>query len=247
VTSAQRVWAAQGDAWVARGRLFAALGGAVAELPGVRVVASGLNQLGKNGGDVHDPEAVPLDDVRTWFAERRVEWGLRLPAETPWPHGRRLFRQRCMVLDPVGFRPVSLPPGVDLRTAGPIDLALVAALDAVAFGGVTSDSAAWMAPTLGARGIHVAVASLDGVPVGTATSVVTDDWAGPAVGLFGVAVVPEARRRGIGGAVSSWLLERAFADGARLAHLNPDTDGAARLYARLGFAESCGFDVYAQT
>ena len=35
----------------------------------------------------------------------------------------------------------------------------------------------------------------------------------------------------------AWLLERGFAGGADLAHLNPDTPGAARLYGRLGFTE----------
>jgi GNAT superfamily N-acetyltransferase len=238
------VWAAQGDAWLARGRLFEPFGGAVAELPGVRVAASGLDQVGRNGGDVHDPDAVRIAEVSAWFAERGVGWGLRLPADTSWSHGQRLFRQRCMALYPTAFQPAAAPAGVELRIAGSADLDLVAALDATAFRGEAGASASWMGPTLGADGFCVVVASLDGEPVATATSVVTDDWAGPAVGLFGVAVVPQARRRGIGAAVSSWLCEHAFADGARLAHLNPDTEEAARLYTRLGFAESPGFDIY---
>ena len=53
-----------------------------------------------------------------------------------------------------------------------------------------------------------------------------------------------ARRRGVGAALSSWLLERGFAAGAELAHLNPDTDEAARLYGRLGFVETRGLDMY---
>jgi hypothetical protein len=32
--------------------------------------------------------------------------------------------------------------------------------------------------------------------------------------------------------------------GAELAHLHPDSDSAARLYARLGFVETPGLDVY---
>ena len=48
----------------------------------------------------------------------------------------------------------------------------------------------------------------------------------------------------IAAAVSSWLLARGFAAGAELAHLHPDNDGAARVYARLGFVETAGFDVY---
>jgi hypothetical protein len=44
--------------------------------------------------------------------------------------------------------------------------------------------------------------------------------------------------------MSSWLLARGFAAGAELAHLNPDTDAAARLYGRLGFSELPGHDIY---
>ena len=44
--------------------------------------------------------------------------------------------------------------------------------------------------------------------------------------------------------MSSWLLERAFAGGARLAHLHPDTDDAARVYTRLGFTDAGALDIY---
>ena len=64
--------------------------------------------------------------------------------------------------------------------------------------------------------------------------------------MAGVAVLVEARRRGVGAAMSSWLLERGFAAGAELAHLNPDTDTAARLYGRLGFTELPGHDIYVE-
>ncbi len=47
-----------------------------------------------------------------------------------------------------------------------------------------------------------------------------------------------------GACLSAWLLERAFSQGAQLAHLHPVTDGAARLYAGLGFVPVRGFDVY---
>ena len=44
--------------------------------------------------------------------------------------------------------------------------------------------------------------------------------------------------------MTSWLLEMVFTQGATLAHLNPDSEPAARLYARLGFIETAGLDVY---
>ena len=85
---------------------------------------------------------------------------------------------------------------------------------------------------------------LDGEPAATAYSVRTDGAAGPSLLLAGVAVTEPLRRRGVGGAVSSWLLERGFAAGARLAHLHADTDAAARVYARLGFAEAGGLEIF---
>ena len=57
-------------------------------------------------------------------------------------------------------------------------------------------------------------------------------------------MLPDFRRRGIGGALSAWLLARGAAAGARVAHLHPDTDEAARVYGRLGFIEVDGFDIY---
>ena len=72
----------------------------------------------------------------------------------------------------------------------------------------------------------------------------SDGSAGPALYLAGVTVLLEARRPGIAGAISSWLLTRGAAAGARVAHLHPDSDEAARVYARLGFVEVDGFDVY---
>jgi GNAT superfamily N-acetyltransferase len=244
VTAEERVRAAQGDANQAMGRAFEPLGGGVAELPGVRLMASGLDQPGRNGGDAHDPAAVDVDRMRAWFAPRRVPWGVRVPAGAGWRHGTMLRTQRCMAVAAGALEPAEFPARMDVRLAVPADLETVAAIDAIAFEANAADSRAWMTPTLGAPGFRVAIASLGAAPVGTATAIATDGWAGPAVGLYGVAVVPEARRRGIGAALSAWLLEQAFADGAAFAHLNPDTEDAARVYRGLGFVEAPGWDIY---
>ena len=47
-----------------------------------------------------------------------------------------------------------------------------------------------------------------------------------------------------GGADRIVVGTRALDDGATLAHLSPDTEDAARVYARLGFVETPGFDIY---
>ena len=119
-------------------------------------------------------------------------------------------------------------------------------LDAAAFGHPRDEARPWLAPRLGADGFTVALASLGGEPAATAYSVRTDGPAGPAVLLAGVAVAEPLRRRGIGAAISSWLLARGFAAGARLAHLQADTDAAARVYARLGFADAGALEVFTE-
>jgi len=83
-----------------------------------------------------------------------------------------------------------------------------------------------------------------GDPVGIGYSVFSSEEAGPCLYVAGVAVPPSARRRGIGAAVSSWPVLRGATRRARMAHLHPDTDAAARIYQRLGFVEVDGLDVY---
>ena len=244
----QRVWSAQGDAWQAEGRLREPLGGGAAELPGIRLMASGLPHAQWNNGDVTDPGRVDIEAVRAWYAGRAhgtgVPWGVRVPAGMPFGHGRYLFRKRCMGLVCSHFIPAAPVAGLRIRRATPSDAQAVAGIDASAFGGPMALTRPWGEPQLGAAGFTVALAEFDGDPVGIATAIVTDVRAGPAVGLFGVGVLDRARARGVGSAATSWLLERAFDRGADLAHLNPDTAAAARLYGRLGFTETRGLDVY---
>jgi len=243
-----RVQTAQGDAWQAEGRLRAGLGGGAAEFPGVRLMASGLPHRQWNNGDVTDAAPLDLEAVRTWFAAfaggAGVPWGLRVPAGAAFPHGRRLFRKRCMALVPDALRRRPAPDGIEIRVGQHADIATIAFVDASAFGESAAQNLPWVAPHVGAPGFTVAVATRVGRAVGVATAIRTDYRAGRCVGIFGVGVLADTRRRGIGSALTSWLLARAFAEGAELAHLNPDTDAAASLYADLGFVETAGFDIH---
>ena len=233
---------AHGDAWQVHGLIRSDRGGAVGELPGVRLMASGLPHPAYNNGDVHDVDAVDRDALERWYADHGAPWGVRVPADATWDLGRFLFRKRLMALQAGDFLVADVPSGVHLRPATGEDLADVTNVDAEAFGGEPATD--WMAPLVDAESVDVALATLDGRPVGTGYLVRTDGWAGRSGLLGGVAVVPDARRRGIAAALSSWLLGRAFEGGAAFVVLNPDTDEAARVYSRLGFAELDGFDVY---
>lgn len=90
----------------------------------------------------------------------------------------------------------------------------------------------------------MALAEVDGEAVGIATAILTDGPAGHCAGISGVGLIERARRRGIGGALNPWLPQRAIAEGARFAPLNPNSKAAARFCERLGFVETAGLDVY---
>jgi GNAT superfamily N-acetyltransferase len=233
--AANHIRTAEGDAWQVHGELRAG----TLTLHGIRLMASGLDHSQWNSGDVTAPDA-DLDGAREFYANLGVPWGVRVPAGMQWEHGRFLLRQRLMGVLAEDFVAAAAVPGLELALT--TDVETVARIDAEAFGG--EPVTAWARGHVGAAGVETALAVLHGSPVATAYAVFSDGLAGPAVYLAGVAVVPAARRRGVGAALSSWLVARGFAAGAALAHLHPDDDRAARVYARLGFVEVPGFDVY---
>jgi len=251
VITTELVRAAHSDAWQVEGALRVPFGGGVAQVRGARLMASGIDHPQWNNGDVDDLSAADVAAMREWYAALDVPWGVRVPTGGPWQHGRFLFRKRLMGVSLDGFgRPASNSGlsgqnRVAIRSAGPDDLDAVLHVDLAGFGGDPDLELRWMAPHVHASTVEVALAELDGDPVGTAYAIRSDGWAGPALYLAGVATVPGARRRGIAGAVSAWLLARGAASGAQIAHLHPDSDEAARVYARLGFVEVDGFDIYA--
>ena len=239
----KQVLAAHADAWQLQGHLRDSLGGGALELRGIRLMASGLPHPQWNSGHVTAADA-DLEGARVFYAERGLPWGVQVPAALPWAAGRLLFRKQLMGLPARGLRPAPSVPELEVRSAGPGELDTIAAIDASAFDGVPELSRAWLGPLPAAPVADLAIAHLGGEPLASAYSLLTDGLAGPCVYLGGVAVLPAARRRGVGTAVSAWLLERGFRSGARLAVLHADHDGAARIYARLGFTPASELDVY---
>ena len=245
-----RVRLAHGDTAQAEGRLRVRFGGGAREFSGVRLSSSGLPHPQWNNGDLVDPSVFDLEGARAWFAQSAhgagVPWGMRVPAGARFPHGRLLATRRSMGLLPGHFTPAPMPPNVELEQAAAGAADVVSRIDAAAFAEPVEHASPWIAPHIGALGFSVLVARLDGAPVGTATAVHTDDRAGSCVGIFGVGVLAQARGRGIGAILTSRLIERAFDAGATLAHLSPNDEAAARIYSRLGFRETSGFDVYVE-
>lgn len=87
--------------------------------------------------------------------------------------------------------------------------------------------------------IRYFLARRGGEPV--ATSLVT--LVGGAAGIFNVATVPDARRGGIGAAVTTAALRAARAEGYRIAILESSSMGYG-VYQRMGFAEYCKLGHY---
>ena len=129
----EQVRTAHGDAWQVQGGLRTPYGGDRAELPGIRLMASGLPYPQWNNGDVTDGRLVDLEQVREWYSARGVPWGVRVPSDQPWPHGRHLFAKRLMGCTPADFTPRPPPDGCLLRQADLSDLGAVVAVDSVAF------------------------------------------------------------------------------------------------------------------
>jgi GNAT superfamily N-acetyltransferase len=208
-------------------------------------MASGLPYPHWNTADVTGPDP-DIGATRAFYGARGLPWGIRVIAGAPCPHGRHVVRQRLMALPTRSFLPARSIPELGLSLAGPDELDSVVAIDAAAFGEDPDADRSWIEPHLGADRVETAIAALNGRPVATAYTLRTHSRAGPALYLGGVAVVAEARRRGVASALASWLLERGFAQGAEFAHLHADTEVSARVFARLGFGEAGELDVYAE-
>ena len=207
-------------------------------------MASGLPFAYLNAGCVTDPVRADVAEAKAWYRSRGGAWGAILPSGSPWPHGRLLVTHQVMAVEATTFSEAQAPPGLVLRKAGADDAVAAALIDAEAFGTESDASRAWMEPHFGFDEAEVAIGELDGIPVATGYTLICDGDAGKTLYLGGIAVLPAARRRGIAAALSSWLLARGFNQGAGLAHLQADTEAAGRVYARLGFEEFNGIDIY---
>ena len=81
-----------------------------------------------------------------------------------------------------------------------------------------------------------------GRPVASGRGALSDGW----FGLFQISTVPEARRRGFGGAIVGSLLARGREAGARHAYLQVEVknDAARRLYRSFGFEAAYSYSYW---
>jgi GNAT superfamily N-acetyltransferase len=236
--TAARVRAAHADAWQVLGVA------GTAELDGVRLMATGLPHPQWNNGDVDKPAAVDIEAVRSWYDGVGVPWGMRLPAGAAWSHGRKLFTKRLMGLSRSAHQPPAYPDDVAIRVASTSDLEAYLHVDAIAFDEHPEVERPWLWLLLDHPAVTVLIAEMAGEVVASGHVAVSDGRAGPAGYVGGIAVLPHARRHGIGAALSDRLVQHAWDAGAELCHLHPDTDEDAGIYRRLGFGEVDGFDIY---
>jgi GNAT superfamily N-acetyltransferase len=216
-------------------------GAEVLERDGLVLSLTNLPEPSLNAAFVAAEPSDPRRALR-WAEEEMGGRGHALAIDYPvgrWPSLDRAVRDAglervdgrpIMVARADALPPIEAPAGVAIRrvSSGEDALAL-ARVDALAFGTDPSISEAAFAP--GVLGIEGAIGLVawgdDGRPVGCA---VAHEGAG-ATGIFGVGVVPGARGRGIGAALT---LAAARAFPGDLAWLLP-SEMARPMYERLGF------------
>jgi GNAT superfamily N-acetyltransferase len=152
---------------------------------------------------------------------------------------RRIIERPGMTADPADLASVPMPSGVEVRTV--TDDAGSRALVGVGVAAFGDDPEVagrfYAAGSFGVLGAKAFVAWDGDEPVAIAASYLHEK----AVGIFGVGVVPAARRRGIGAAITAHAA-LAFPD-ADLAWLQP-TEMATQLYEGLGFRRVADWEVW---
>ena len=235
----RRVLDAHGDAWQAEGRRRAAHGGGAAEIRGARLMASGIATAKWNNADITDA-GVDLDAMRAWYAVRDVPWGMRVPLGLEVDLGTPLFEKRSLYL--AVSSPWNPPPSsLSLRRCGGDDFETFAAAEVAAFGGDLETSHRWLAPVFGSDGFeHWIAADPGGAIAAIASTVRTDERAGPAMMVTGVASVGASHPRDIEGFAAA-IIAASFDEGVGLVHAHAIGEAEAALWLGLGFAEVPGF------
>ena len=217
------------------------MGGGATTVRGARLMASGLPTPKWNNADITSAD-FDRDAVIDWYAARDVPWGIRVPLDLDVDLGEPLFEKRCAALQAADCQPVGAPARIEVRRATRDDLASYSAVEIEVFGGEEDLERRWLSPAIGAPGFAHWIAYHGVRAVGVAMTVATDDLAGPAAYLAGVAVGADFVGRGVPAHLATRAARAAFDAGATLVHMNPDDDEREWL-AEVGFVEVPGFQV----
>ena len=202
-------------------------------------MASGLPEAKWNNADIVEAD-VDRAALVDWYAQWAVPWGVRVPLDLDFDLGEPLFIKRCAALLPEAFDPIRRTGAAAFRRATRDDIDSYAAVELALFGGSADLELRWLSPAIGAPGFQHWIAEREGAAVGVAMTILTEDRAGPAAYLGGIAAVPGEEGRGTQEQLVAVASEEAFAAGARLIHTNPD-ETELRWLSRLGFVEVPGF------
>jgi hypothetical protein len=228
-------------------------GAEILEIDGLVLALSNLPDPALNAVVVEREPADPvaaLVKAHDAFAARSLSLGVDLqvgrhPAldRAVRAAGMRLILERPgMAVDLSALGDVAAPEGVAVRPVGDERGArALARVNVEAFGDDPDVSRDFYgAGAFGVPGSTSLVAWEGDDPVGIASGYLHEG----AVGILGVGVVERARRRGIGGAITT-TLARSFR-GADLAWLHP-YDMARSLYESLGFREVARWEVWVES
>jgi GNAT superfamily N-acetyltransferase len=247
-TVRDRVGAGLRAAWLRHARTSGA--GVVERFDGILGTLTGLPDDTLNTAFVeHEPTDPPaaVHRVDAWFSSHGQHLGLDLE------RGRHPAVERAVEaagLRMIGSRPamaVALPrpaagPGAVevVRVGDGRDLDRLRSVQSRVFGLDPTVAGRFLSEELLADpGYRAFLAVVDGEAVGS-SSIHLD---GGSAGVFGVATVPGARRRGVGAALTGRCLAEAAEAGADLAWLQSTPDGLS-VYERLGFSVVADWDVW---
>ena len=246
---AERIAAAMCSMWRRR---TAALGGTVFADDGVLSCLTGLDFAPFNPSVIErSPEhpASALAEAERHYVAVGLPYGIDLDPEL-FPGvrddaaatGLRIVVSRPgMIVDPIDLHEPAIPVGLAIEPAdGRLDD--VAAVATEGFGGDLTINRAFVSDSVWRDPRNrVYLARLDGRPVATAETTVQDRM----LGVFGVATVPSARRRGVGAAITAHAV-RDRAEEADVAFLQSSAMGRG-VYASLGFRQVSTWEVWSRS
>jgi GNAT superfamily N-acetyltransferase len=248
MNEAEQAAAALCSVW--RGRT-AALGGTVFEDDGVLSCLTGLDAAPFNPSVIERPPRDPsaaLAGAERHYLAAGLPYGIDLDPElfpgvraAASAAGLRVILSRPgMVVDPRDVSATNVLKGLAIERAdGWLDG--VAAVATAGFGGELAINRAFVAEAVWRDPrARVYLARLDGHPVATAETSLQRG----VLGIFGVATVPNARRRGIGAAITAHAI-RDRAGEADLAFLQSSEMGHG-VYERIGFRDVSTWEVWAR-